>query len=252
MEIFGLNLSEVKTMAEYIETVSLGTLRRNDEEVALTPIPAEFWNVPELEGSIESYEIGDTSSIEENQIRWHRIQDEETTLYYADRVILSSVSYEDLMSHDLATGRKVAIDGEDYLLRILSRGEWERVILNEDEIGGLPVPDDGEDGEHNTFWQWHNMLSWSQDGEDDTRKVWGYDAPDASYDEPTDSREQDVGWRPVLESIPDGYEGSLKMSMSIEGELREFSGGWVAIDGELREFNEVWTKIDGELRRISK
>lgn len=65
-----------------------------------------------------------------------------------DRNILKGVSWDELNNQNLVFGKVVIIDGQKYILRLLKGGdkkkdevdnEWNRYIVNEDEILGIPL-----------------------------------------------------------------------------------------------------------------
>ena len=99
-----------------------------------------------------------------------------------DRVILVSVSWDDLNAQGYVTGKTVTIDGAKYKCRLLTGGsnyrntsdayaggtptnnEWDRFITREEVISGLPAPLSSDldttlnatdkSSAHNQFWTW--------------------------------------------------------------------------------------------------
>ena len=192
-------------MAEYLGTVQLGGFYNNG---AILKRPTRPWrvdsppysgcevgDVPRMSGSMANYTIGDTPSIEANKLQWHKIKDGDKTLLICDRVILVSVSWNDLNEQSYVMGKTVTIDGAKYKCRILTGGsnyrvdntaanpsnaggmptnnEWDRFITNEEGVDGLPVPassdldstTNGTDkgSTHNQFWNWFGVYSWCQE-----------------------------------------------------------------------------------------
>jgi len=75
-----------------------------------------------MSGSMANYSFGDTPSTDANKLQWHKIQDGNKTLLICDRVVLVSVSWDDLNGQGYVTGKTVTIDGAKYKCRILTGG----------------------------------------------------------------------------------------------------------------------------------
>ena len=184
-----------------------------------------------MSGSMANYTFGDTPSADANKLQWVKIKDGDKTLLICDRVILVSVSWDDLNSQGYITGKTVTIDGAKYKCRVLTGGsdyrngdtyaggtptnnEWDRFITREEVISGLPAPVSSDldnnqnstdfNSAHNKFWNWFYVYSWCQEvyARDASSRVYrGYYS--ARYFRWTSSGSRDVylGFRPVLEVL---------------------------------------------------
>ena len=178
-----------------------------------------------------NYTFGDTPSADANKLQWVKIKDGDKTLLICDRVILVSVSWDDLNGQGYVTGKTITIDGTKYKCRLLTGGsnrrnndwyaggtptnnEWDRFITREEVITGLPAPVSSDldtnlnttdhNSAHNQLWHWVGVYSWCQEtwaenascrayrGYDSARR-WNY--TDATYQYAL------VGFRPVLEVL---------------------------------------------------
>ena len=167
-------------------------------------------------------EIKDTDKDDSYNLRWVEINHEGKKLLICDRNILSSISYDELNNQGLIFGKVVVIDNTRYLLRLLKGGdkkrdneenEWNKYIVNVDNIPGLPVSNGFDTasgdknkseklyGDNNTLWNWYDFCSLTQNECKDKCVVRGfysntyfnYVNKDVSY--------KTVGYRPVLEVI---------------------------------------------------
>ena len=178
-----------------------------------------------------NYTFGDTPSADANKLQWVKIKDGDKTLLICDRVILVSVSWDDLNGQGYVTGKTITIDGTKYKCRLLTGGsnrrnndwyaggtptnnEWDRFITREEVITGLPAPVSSDldtnlnttdhNSAHNQLWHWVGVYSWCQEtwAENDSYRAyrgynsaryWGYYIAtiQGAY----------VGFRPVLEVL---------------------------------------------------
>ena len=148
-------------------------------------------NIPQFDGTMSHYKIGDTPSADASKIQWHKIKDGNKTLLICDRVLLVSVSWDDLNSVGWVSGTTITIDGARYKLRLLTGGsnyrnssdayaggsptnnEWDRFVTREEVITGLPAPVSSDldtslnatdlNSAHNKFWNWMGVYSWCQE-----------------------------------------------------------------------------------------
>ena len=147
-------------------------------------------DIPQMSGSMANYSFGDTPSADANKLQWVKIKDGDKTLLICDRVILVSVSWDDLNGQGYITGKTVTIDGAKYKCRVLTGGstyrgsdsyaggsptnnEWDRFITREEVITGLPAPVSSDldttlnttdqNSTHNAFWNWAGVYSWCQE-----------------------------------------------------------------------------------------
>lgn len=152
-----------------------------------------------------NYSIGDTPAAAANKLQWHKVKDGNKTLLICDRVILVSVSWDDLNGQGFISGKNIRIDGATYKCRVLAGGtgprtssdwysggtpannEWDRFVTREEVITGLPAPLSSDldttlnatdkNSSHNRFWNWVGVYSWCQEtysGNASTRAVRGY------------------------------------------------------------------------------
>lgn len=184
-----------------------------------------------MSGSMANYTFGDTPSADANKLQWVKIKDGDKTLLICDRVILVSVSWDDLNGQGYVTGKTITIDGTKYKCRLLTGGsnrrnndwyaggtptnnEWDRFITREEVITGLPAPVSSDldtnlnttdhNSTHNQLWHWVGVYSWCQE-------TWAENASSRAYRgyasarhwnlSSSGSRNVHVGFRPVLEVL---------------------------------------------------
>ena len=184
-----------------------------------------------MSGSMANYTFGDTPSADANKLQWVKIKDGDKTLLICDRVILVSVSWDDLNGQGYVTGKTITIDGTKYKCRLLTGGsnrrnndwyaggtptnnEWDRFITREEVITGLPAPVSSDldtnlnttdhNSTHNQLWHWVGVYSWCQEtwAENASHRAYrGYNSARfwVWYDSST--RHASVGFRPVLEVL---------------------------------------------------
>ena len=178
-----------------------------------------------------NYTFGDTPSADANKLQWVKIKDGDKTLLICDRVILVSVSWDDLNGQGYVTGKTITIDGTKYKCRLLTGGsnrrnndwyaggtptnnEWDRFITREEVITGLPAPVSSDldtnlnttdhNSAHNQLWHWVGVYSWCQEtwAENSSYRAYRgyYSARRWSYRYAT-YQYASVGFRPVLEVL---------------------------------------------------
>ena len=178
-----------------------------------------------------NYTFGDTPSADANKLQWVKIKDGDKTLLICDRVILVSVSWDDLNGQGYVTGKTITIDGTKYKCRLLTGGsnrrnndwyaggtptnnEWDRFITREEVITGLPAPVSSDldtnlnttdhNSAHNQLWHWVGVYSWCQETWAEnassrarrgcfSARFWNYISAAGQY--------AYVGFRPVLEVL---------------------------------------------------
>ena len=179
-----------------------------------------------------NYTFGDTPSADANKLQWVKIKDGDKTLLICDRVILVSVSWDDLNGQGYVTGKTITIDGAKYKCRLLTGGsnrrnndwyaggtptnnEWDRFITREEVITGLPAPVSSDldtnlnttdhNSPHNQLWHWTGVYSWCQETWAENaspRAVRGYDSARLwHYGNRATHSNPYVGFRPVLEIL---------------------------------------------------
>lgn len=178
-----------------------------------------------------NYTFGDTPSADANKLQWVKIKDGDKTLLICDRVILVSVSWDDLNGQGYVTGKTITIDGTKYKCRLLTGGsnrrnndwyaggtptnnEWDRFITREEVVTGLPAPVSSDldtnlnttdhNSTHNQLWHWVGVYSWCQEtwAENASRRASrGYNSARHWYSGSSGTRRVSVGFRPVLEVL---------------------------------------------------
>ena len=178
-----------------------------------------------------NYTFGDTPSADANKLQWVKIKDGDKTLLICDRVILVSVSWDDLNGQGYVTGKTITIDGTKYKCRLLTGGsnrrnndwyaggtptnnEWDRFITREEVITGLPAPVSSDldtnlnttdhNSTHNQLWHWVGVYSWCQETwaeNASTRARRGYYSARYWDYYSSGNRYVNVGFRPVLEVL---------------------------------------------------
>lgn len=184
-----------------------------------------------MSGSMANYTFGDTPSADANKLQWVKIKDGDKTLLICDRVILVSVSWDDLNGQGYVTGKTITIDGTKYKCRLLTGGsnrrnndwyaggtptnnEWDRFITREEVITGLPAPVSSDldtnlnttdhNSTHNQLWHWVGVYSWCQETWAENaslRALRGYNSARYWLSNSSGDRIVDVGFRPVLEVL---------------------------------------------------
>ena len=178
-----------------------------------------------------NYTFGDTPSADANKLQWVKIKDGDKTLLICDRVILVSVSWDDLNGQGYVTGKTITIDGTKYKCRLLTGGsnrrnndwyaggtptnnEWDRFITREEVITGLPAPVSSDldtnlnttdhNSTHNQLWHWVGVYSWCQETwaeNASSRANRGYNSARLWNYFSSGYRNVIVGFRPVLEVL---------------------------------------------------
>ena len=184
-----------------------------------------------MSGSMANYTFGDTPSADANKLQWVKIKDGDKTLLICDRVILVSVSWDDLNGQGYVTGKTITIDGTKYKCRLLTGGsnrrnndwyaggtptnnEWDRFITREEVITGLPAPVSSDldtnlnttdhNSTHNQLWHWVGVYSWCQETWAENaspRASRGYYSARYWSGNSSGYRLVLVGFRPVLEVL---------------------------------------------------
>ena len=184
-----------------------------------------------MSGSMANYTFGDTPSADANKLQWVKIKDGDKTLLICDRVILVSVSWDDLNGQGYVTGKTITIDGTKYKCRLLTGGsnrrnndwyaggtptnnEWDRFITREEVITGLPAPVSSDldtnlnttdhNSTHNQLWHWVGVYSWCQEtwAENASLRAYrGYISARYWDNYSSGYRDVSVGFRPVLEVL---------------------------------------------------
>ena len=122
------NISEPSSSADSTTTAqsSSGPQGRGGLTRRRTARPAATATSPQMSGSMANYTFGDTPSADANKLQWVKIKDGDKTLLICDRVILVSVSWDDLNGQGYVTGKTITIDGAKYKCRLLTGGSNRR------------------------------------------------------------------------------------------------------------------------------
>lgn len=175
------------------DIVKLGTLYMGGVKVLR---PTKPWSAKFSEGSsgygdLREYVPGSTIEIKNTDandayaIQWVEVNDSGRKYLIADRNLLEGLTWSELNTQGLLTGKMIVINNERYKLRVLTGGndsrsnsyeggrptnnEWDRFIKNEQKIPQLPIPNT-EDlntvrsqadllGVHNKLWNWWGIFS---------------------------------------------------------------------------------------------
>ena len=216
-----------------------------------------------MSGSMANYTFGDTPSADANKLQWVKIKDGDKTLLICDRVILVSVSWDDLNGQGYVTGKTITIDGTKYKCRLLTGGsnrrnndyyaggtptnnEWDRFITREEVITGLPAPVSSDldtnlnttdhNSTHNQLWHWVGVYSWCQEtwAENASRRAYrGYSSARHWNYRSSGGRHAGLGFRPVLEvlntdpliSDSDRNLGDKNQDFTIEYTVNDYDSG---------------------------
>ena len=241
-----------------------------------------------MSGSMANYTFGDTPSADANKLQWVKIKDGDKTLLICDRVILVSVSWDDLNGQGYVTGKTITIDGTKYKCRLLTGGsnrrnndwyaggtptnnEWDRFITREEVITGLPAPVSSDldtnlnttdhSSTHNQLWHWVGVYSWCQEtwAENASYRAYrGYDSARLWNRYSSGFRYVNVGFRPVLEvlntdpliSDSDRNLGDKNQDFTIEYTVNDSDSGDVLTATE--SIDGRTTKSLGPPRNIKK
>lgn len=255
------------------DLIKLGTLYLGGAKLARPTNPVRGGDSHQFVRG-RAIEIRNTELSDADQLQWIEVNDRGKKYLVSDRILIVDLTWSDLDAQSLVYGKEVTIDGQQYNLRSLTGGsstrsgqysgglptdnEWDRWIVNEANLAGLPKPTATEltenganlTGAHNQFWNWYTMYSWVQEyysGSSTSVVARGYFS--AQYHRSyyySSNKSLFLGWRPVLEVLwtpPD-------LAFNINGQLKEYENGWVKIDGQLRQIDKLWTKVNGILREV--
>ena len=142
-------------------------------------------------------------------------------LLIADRVLLVTVSWDDLERNGMVSGKLIVIDGQFFNCRLLQVGKSDGVPNEWDKILD-------ETGEDNDLWHWENMFFWGQESiayGTVLHSVRGYSSARFWTYHYATSRSVGVGFRPALEPLPsDTPTPNIKLD-DIDFQLTSLPGG---------------------------
>lgn len=228
-------------MAQYLGIVKLGGFYNNG---TILPRPTNPWrsdvppyigcgvgNIPQMYGEMANYMIGNTPTVDADKLQWVKIVDGDKTILICDRVILVSVSWDDLNGQGYITGKEITIDDAKYKCRLLTGGynrrnndhyagglspnnEWDRFVTREEVISGLPAPVSfdldstlnatDKSSAHSQLWNWMGIYTWCRETYTDntsTRAIRGHDSARRWDYNAATGRNAYIGFRPVLEVL---------------------------------------------------
>ena len=171
-------------------------------------------------------DIKDSEKNDDNKISWVEVNDNEKKLLICNKNLIKGISWNELNAQNLAYGKVVKLGGKKYILRLLTgstteRGtefsEWDKYILNANELDGLPISTDDdknntikedneckENGKSNLLWHWCECCTFTQSeyGKNDKFCIIRgmYSTTYNNYCD-KDITYETVGYRPVLELI---------------------------------------------------
>lgn len=137
----------------------------------------------------------------------HWIKPKGMNLFIANRVLMNNVSWNDLAKNSFVPGKKIIIDCQPFLCRLLQVGdepntpnEWDRVL---DETGAA-----------NTLWHWNRYYFWGSDATKYNHSavknpyaLRGCYGARARGSDTATTRRDSSGFRPALEVIASAYTG---------------------------------------------
>ena len=186
-------------------------------KIQYTPqIPTSIGDVPQYDGQA-TISIGAAKN--KKNITW--VKPDGQNILISDRVLLVTVSWDDLERNGMVSGKLIVIDGQFFNCRLLQVGKSDGVPNEWDKILD-------ETGEDDTLWHWNNACFWGQEKPTDVasrRAVRGYySARYWSYYYASD-RSVSVGFRPALEPLPsDTPTPNIKLD-GIDFQLTSLPGG---------------------------
>ena len=221
-----------------------------------------------------NYTFGDTPSADANKLQWVKIKDGDKTLLICDRVILVSVSWDDLNGQGYVTGKTITIDGTKYKCRLLTGGsnrrnndwyaggtptnnEWDRFITREEVITGLPAPVSSDldtnlnttdhNSPHNQLWHWAGVYSWCQETWAENasyRAVRGYNSARRWLSNYVTSYYPGLGFRPVLE-VPNTDPLISDSDRNLGDKNQDFTIEYTVNDSDSGDVLTATESIDG-------
>ena len=268
------------------DVIKLGTLYMGSTKI---PRPTRPWrnNYEPYTGAgfgdIQNYSPGVTLEIRNTDVddaykmQWIEVNDGGKKYLICDRVMLVNISWDDLNAQQLIFGKNVTIDGQQYKLRVLTGGstyrsdtysggipttnEWDRWVVNEAGLNGLPTPtasdldtslDDADlYSPHNQQWNWMGVYSWVQETYTENgaaRSLRGsYSAHGWAYG-PSGYRGDHIGWRPVLEVLNSAPVISGSDS-NLGNKSAPFTVNYSVNDTDTGDALTVTEKVDGTTLR---
>ncbi|WP_244835293.1 hypothetical protein [Clostridium sp. BJN0001] len=181
-----------------------GTLYLDDEKVKRPLDFVDYSDIREYNG--EKIEIRNTDKDNVYKLSWIEINYEDKKMLISDRNILKNISFDELDLLGFVKGKVITIDGYNFMLRLLKESdierEWEKYILNENDILGLPDKVNQDEFEKDVEDLWHNEIpSFIYSKKLDNTKYCLEKGKDTRK-EYRDFKEN-TGYRPVLQLLED-------------------------------------------------
>lgn len=223
------------------DVIKLGTLYMGATKVTRPTVPWQTGSETYTgsgAGNIAAFVAGanlviqNTSATDIDKMQWVEVNEGGKKYLVCDRVMLTSISWDDLNAQSLIFGKNITIDGQLYKIRALTAGsnyrsgtdaysggtpttnEWDKWITNESALVGLPTPIASDldstrnatdkNGVHNQKWNWLGVYSWGQEtytGNSSNRALRGFNSARLWVSFTSSYRFSDIGWRPVLEVL---------------------------------------------------
>ena len=151
----------------------------------------------------------------------HWIKPKGMNLFIANRVLMNNISWNDLAKNSFVQGKKIIIDGQHFLCRLLQVGEDDHIPNEWDRILD-------ETGEENILWHWRHYYFWGKDAAkrhpgdmlENPYELRGcYGARQRGSASKT-SRLDSAGFRPALEVIPAAH---ASVTHTLEGQNFQIS-----------------------------
>ena len=186
-------------------------------KIQYTPqIPTSIGDVPQYDGQA-TISIGAAKN--KKNITW--VKPDGQNILISDRVLLVTVSWDDLERNGMVNGKLIVIDGQFFNCRLLQvsksdgvPNEWDKIL--------------DETGEDDTLWHWNNACFWGQEKPTDVasrRAVRGYFSARYWNSNTATNRYVSVGFRPALEPLPsDTPTPNIKLD-GIDFQLTSLPGG---------------------------
>ena len=186
-------------------------------KIQYTPqIPTSIGDVPQYDGQA-TISIGAAKN--KKNITW--VKPDGQNILISDRVLLVTVSWDDLERNGMVSGKLIVIDGQFFNCRLLQVGKSDGVPNEWDKILD-------ETGEDNDLWHWENMFFWGQESiayGTVLHSVRGYSSARFWTYHYATSRSVGVGFRPALEPLPsDTPIPNIKLD-GIDFQLTSLPGG---------------------------
>ena len=186
-------------------------------KIQYTPqIPTSIGDVPQYDGQA-TISIGAAKN--KKNITW--VKPDGQNILISDRVLLVTVSWDDLERNGMVSGKLIVIDGQFFNCRLLQVGKSDGVPNEWDKILD-------ETGEDDTLWHWNNACFWGQEKPTDVasrRAVRGYFSARYWNSNTATNRYVSVGFRPALEPLPsDTPTPNIKLD-GIDFQLTSLPGG---------------------------